>query len=157
MDTQKLTKQLLAHEGIRLKPYFCSAGMLTIGIGRNLEKKGIHRDEAFYMLTNDIQECLVDILTIFADFYEYPENIQLVLMDMRFNLGPGGFRRFRNMIKAVKQKDWEGMKREMIDSKWYGQVGRRSSNLARMVESCIKKKGGDNYEQSKGGQNNQVD
>lgn len=138
MNTQKLKEQIIDHEGIRLKLYRCSAGKLTIGIGRNIEKKGINTDEAFHMLTNDIQECLVDIITIFSDFSEFPEKIQLVLMDMRFNLGASGFRGFRKMIAAAKSQDWEGMKREMIHSNWYGQVGRRSRNLVKMVDEVIK-------------------
>jgi len=33
-----------------------------------------------------------------------PESAQGVLVDMRFNLGHKGFRKFKNMIKAVKPK-----------------------------------------------------
>jgi lysozyme len=33
----RIKAQLVRHEGLRLKPYRCTAGKLTIGIGRNLE------------------------------------------------------------------------------------------------------------------------
>ncbi|MGM0656727.1 MAG: glycoside hydrolase family protein [Thermodesulfobacteriota bacterium] len=146
MDKQKLKEQLVDHEGIRLTPYLCSAGRRTIGIGRNLDQKGISAPEAFYLLENDIRECLIDVKSVFPDFDNFPENIQLVLVDMRFNLGSSGFRGFRKMIDAARRRDWSGMKTEMVNSNWYNQVGRRSRNLARMVDFCIQKKGGDNYE-----------
>jgi len=34
----RIKAQLVRHEGLRLKPYRCTAGRLTIGIGRNLDK-----------------------------------------------------------------------------------------------------------------------
>ena len=37
----KLVDQIIEHEGLKLKPYHCPAGKLTIGVGRNLEDKGI--------------------------------------------------------------------------------------------------------------------
>ena len=44
---------LIRHEGIKLKPYHCTSGKLTIGIGRNLEDRGITKEEAIYLLNND--------------------------------------------------------------------------------------------------------
>ena len=35
---ERIKKQLVRHEGLRLKPYRCTAGKLTIGYGRNLDK-----------------------------------------------------------------------------------------------------------------------
>ena len=56
-----LWDMLVRHEGLRLKPYRCPAGRLTIGVGRNLEDKGISSSEAFNMLANDIVECEDDL------------------------------------------------------------------------------------------------
>jgi GH24 family phage-related lysozyme (muramidase) len=36
---ENMIRQLTRHEGLRLKPYLCPAGKLTIGIGRNLEAR----------------------------------------------------------------------------------------------------------------------
>ena len=43
---RELELQLIDHEDIKLKPYRCSAGKLTIGVGRNLDDNGITRAEA---------------------------------------------------------------------------------------------------------------
>jgi lysozyme len=61
---ENMIRQLTTHEGLRLKPYLCPAGKLTIGIGRNLEGKGITKQEAVMLLENDIQECLDDLTDI---------------------------------------------------------------------------------------------
>ena len=56
MDRQLLRSQLERHEGLRLKPYRDTVGKLTVGYGRNLEDVGISRDEADFMLDNDIDQ-----------------------------------------------------------------------------------------------------
>ena len=43
---ERIKEQLVRHEGLRLKPYRSSAGKLTIGIGRNLDDRGIRQKEA---------------------------------------------------------------------------------------------------------------
>ena len=55
---EPLTEMLMRHEGVKRNPYKCSAGVLTIGIGRNLESVGLSDDEIFYMLKNDIRRAL---------------------------------------------------------------------------------------------------
>ncbi len=133
---KKLTDQLTKHEGLRLKPYHCPAGKLTIGIGRNLEDKGISEKEAVMLLENDIQECIEDLGIVFQGFDLLPEAVQLVLVDMRFNLGPGRFRHFKKMIAAVKDKDFGKAGIEMKDSRWYRQVGRRAETLVKMMKGA---------------------
>ena len=53
----RIKEQLVARVGLRLKPYRCTAGKLTIGIGRNLDDCGISQSEAYVMLINDIMNC----------------------------------------------------------------------------------------------------
>ena len=123
----------MTHEGLRLTPYHCPAGKLTIGVGRNLEDKGITEQEALVLLENDIEECRRDLEEIFQGFDLLPESVQLVLVDMRFNLGPNRFRNFKRMIAAVKNQDFNGAAAEMKDSRWYSQVGQRAKTLVKMM------------------------
>ena len=151
MNIKEITDQLIRHEGLRLKPYHCPAGRLTIGVGRNLEDKGITEKEAVMLLENDVQECITDLKDIFQDdpdtiddpdtaadkenrFALLPESVQRVLVDMRFNLGYQGFRAFKKMIKAVKQQDFHTAALEMKDSRWYHQVGARAKRLTEMMQ-----------------------
>ncbi|MBT7628766.1 MAG: glycoside hydrolase family protein [Desulfobacula sp.] len=133
MNFSKLEKQLIQHEGERLHPYFCPAGKLSLGIGRNIEDKGISREESRFLLWNDIQESFKYLKRYFPEFSNYPENIQHVMVDMILNLGPGGFLKFRKMIDAIEAQNWPKMAKEMKDSNWYHQVKSRAKNLIKMV------------------------
>jgi len=140
MDLEKLKAQLVEHEGVVLHAYQDSRGYWTIGVGRLIDKRlggGISYDEAMYLLDNDIKKHIAEIKLIFPAFDDLPENIKLVLTDMHFNLGHSRFRSFQRMISAVKDRDWESMKREMLDSLWARQVGRRATNLANMVDKVV--------------------
>lgn len=134
MNSTKLKKQLVMHEGLKLKSYLCSAGKLTIGVGRNIEDVGLTESEAMMLLDNDILACVKDLRGMFHSFDQMPENIKMVLADMRFQLGPKGFRGFRRMLRAVKVGDWPEMVRQMKDSAWYGQTPNRANDLIRMVQ-----------------------
>jgi lysozyme len=129
-----IEKQLIDHEGLEQKVYRCPAGKLTIGVGRNIEDKGITEEEALFLLKNDIAECEEDLRSIFSEYDTLDESRQRVLIDMRFNLGPSRFRMFKKMIAAVKGKDYSRAAAEMKDSNWYRQVGKRAETLAKMME-----------------------
>lgn len=134
MNLKKLIDQLIEHEGLRLKPYVCSAGKLTIGIGRNLVGKGISEREARFLLDNDIQECYDDLLPLFINFELIQDSIQHVLLDMRFQLGAAGFRKFKKMITAVNNRNQEEMIKQMKDSNWYKQTPGRVEKLIKIIE-----------------------
>jgi len=132
---EKAAIQLKRHEGYRKFPYTCTAGKLTCGYGRNLEDVGITQAEAEILLFNDIKNALNDLKIIFTDFEELPEQIQIVLVNMRFQLGSGGFRQFKQMIQACKMRQWHTMANQMRKSKWYTQTPGRAEELASIVES----------------------
>lgn len=132
---KSIEEQLIDHEGFEARVYHCPAGKLTIGVGRNLEDKGITKEEALYLLRNDIKECETDLRTIFDNFEGLDDIRKNVLIDMRFNLGPNRFRQFKKMIAAVRQKDFQQAAEEMKDSNWYRQVGKRAENLCEMMRS----------------------
>ena len=138
MNTKKIQDMIIDHEGYRRFPYKCTAGATTVGYGRNLDSRGISEDDALYLLNNDIRDCTADLLSIFPDQFEsFPENIKMVLIDMRFQLGSGGFRKFKKMIRAVKRNDPGEMIRQMKDSRWYRQVPGRAEDLIRMIEVFV--------------------
>jgi lysozyme len=133
MNVEEVKQQLIEHEGLELTAYQCPAGRWTIGVGRNVQDKGISREEAMMLLENDINECIADLQQIFPDFDDLAEPRQRALVDMRFNLGPQRFRGFQNMIAAVKGSDFARAADEMIDSRWYTQVGPRGERLVGMM------------------------
>lgn len=132
---KSIKEQLIEHEGLGKKVYTCPAGRLTIGVGRNLEDRGITEEEALFLLANDIRECEEDLRKIFDNYDGLDQARKQVLIDMRFNLGPNRFRNFRKMIAAVQGRDFKRAAEEMKDSAWYGQVGQRARNLYKMMKA----------------------
>lgn len=128
MDEQ-LKKQLERDEGLRLTPYRDSVGKLTIGIGRNLDDKGIREDEAHVMLDNDIEEVRAGLERELDWFNRLDEARRGVLLNMAFNMGVQGLMAFQNMLAAVEAGDWPKAAEEMKHSRWWGQVGPRADRL----------------------------
>lgn len=114
------------HEGLRLKPYRCTAGKLTIGYGRNLEDVGITEREADILLERDIAVAKQELARVLPESADLGEARYAALVDMVFNLGIARFQGFRKMIAAVKAGDFETAAREMLHSRWAQQVGKRA-------------------------------
>src|SRR5687767_6324235 len=79
--------QLMVDEGVRHKPYRCTAGKLTIGVGRNLDDVGLSLDEVNILLANDIHRAEVAAMDVFPNFLELSDNRKAVLVNMAFNMG----------------------------------------------------------------------
>lgn len=129
-DIQSL---LLLHEGERLKPYRCTAGKLSIGVGRNLDDTGISHEESLYLLANDIRRAEQDVLRSFAWAKGLDPVRFAALIDMCFNLGISRLRGFKKFLAALAVSDWQGAAIEMMDSAWARQVGQRAFRLRNMV------------------------
>ncbi len=131
----RLQEMLIRHEGIRLKPYRDTVGKLTVGVGRNLDDVGITREEALMLLNNDIDKVRREVRRTFPWFASLNPVRQNVVLNMVFNLGLPRFRRFTKTIAAVKAKHWDEAARQMLDSRWAEQVGRRARELAEMIKT----------------------
>ena len=133
--TETLEDTLIRHEGLRLKPYRCTAGKLTIGIGRNLDDIGISEAEARLMLRNDIISAELQLQSSFPWFRRLDPLRQQILTNMAFNLGIPRLRRFRRMLANIERGDYERAADEMLDSRWAQQVKGRATELARWMRS----------------------
>jgi lysozyme len=133
MDSEKLIRELTRDEGLRLKPYRCSAGKLTIGIGRNLDDVGISHGEAEIMLRNDIARAEADLDRDLPWWKTLDEVRRRVLVNMAFNLGIRGLLGFKNTLELVRTGRYLDAAQHMLDSKWAKQVGPRAVRLATMM------------------------
>jgi len=135
MDRQRLFKQLRLHEGVEKFPYRCTAGYLTIGVGRNIEERGLLDDEIDFILDNDIEVVMNEVSVTFDWFFDLSEVRQRVVADMIFNIGMPRFKQFKKMIAALEEGDWSEAANQMMDSKWAKQVGKRAERLRDMMET----------------------
>lgn len=132
-DRVALVRQLIEHEGLKLKPYRCTAGKLTIGIGRNLEDKGVTRTESILLCQNDLDEIEAALDRHLPWWRGMEQTRQHAIADMAFNLGIGGLLQFKRMLSALEAKDYRIAADEALRSRWAKQVGQRAHRLADML------------------------
>lgn len=136
MNAQRLEEQLIMDEGLRLKPYRCTAGRLTIGVGRNLDDRGISRAEALVLLHNDITEAWGGVLAALPWAASAPEPVQQALVNMAFNLGLKGLLGFTQTLELMRLGRYAEAAQAMLGSKWARQVGARAERLAAQVRGA---------------------
>lgn len=140
----KLFEQLQKHEGLRLKPYLCTAGVPTIGFGNTsypngkkvtLKDNSITLDEAEEMLADYVDRFIFPVIKkIFREFDTFTDNRKIALCDMLYNLGEKRFLGFKKMIAAIHAKNWVEAGKQAMDSSWYVQVkGRAKTNVNMLI------------------------
>lgn len=143
--TIKLTDLLVKEEGFRafvyddatgrsIKPGHTVMGHPTVGIGRCLDTNGITKEEAIYLLNNDIEVVRRKLME--HDFYRGLDcSRQMVLESMAFQMGVLGLLKFRTMIACINRKDWKGAALSMLGSQWANQTPGRVHRLAWVMET----------------------
>lgn len=121
---------LIADEGLRLNPYKCTGDKWTIGVGRNLEAKGISEAEAMFLLDNDIKDAKDAAQRLIQSFDLLSDDRKIVLVSMIFQMGENGVSKFRNMIQAIDMQAYDVAANEMLDSIWAKQTPNRAKRLA---------------------------
>lgn len=130
----KAKKMLLVDEGLRLKPYRCTAGRLTVGYGHNLDDLGISQAVADLMLQEDLQVAEKACRRIFGDLYDsWGENRRLGWINLAFNLGYVRLMQFRNTLRAARIEDWEEVEKGLRASLWFKQVKGRAERVIGMI------------------------
>jgi lysozyme len=133
----KLRADLNRDEGLRLHPYRDSVGNLTIGVGRNLDDKGISEAEAEYLLTNDITEHLALLDKYLPWWSTLDEARQLALANLAFNLGVGPSAEqplgklltFHDTLRALQNKEYDVVANHLSVTLWAQQVGIRATRI----------------------------
>jgi len=140
LNREKLKAQLIIDEGYRGAVYFDTLGFATIGIGRMIDAKkggGISKDEALYLLNNDIDAINLRLTSELPWFKSLDDARQNVLLNMGFNLGVPGLLKFAKTLDYVKRGEYKKAAEEMKKSTWYNQVGDRAKRLSKVMETGI--------------------
>lgn len=124
------------HEGKSLKLYKDSLGLYTIGYGRLLDPSmgGISDDEALYLLDNDIAKAHV-ACGAYPWFAKLSDAREAAMLDLMFNMGPKRLAGFVKFLTAMSKEDWNTAADELMNSKWYGQVGKRGPEIVALIRS----------------------
>lgn len=126
---------ILKHEGLRLKPYKDTQGLLHIGIGRCIELNGISKDEAIFLATNDINGATKDLSDCFPWFKDLSDNRQMALIDMCFQLGILKLLEFKEFITSMSIGNFEQAATDAMDSLWAKQAPYRAKEVTEMIRN----------------------
>tara|TARA_R110000782_G_scaffold232377_1_gene318614 strand:+ start:904 stop:1320 length:417 start_codon:yes stop_codon:yes gene_type:complete len=133
-----IIEMLRKHEGVETHAYKCTANKTTIGVGRNIDRKGgigLSNDEIDYLLSNDVKR-VNDELTVAFSWYGVLDAVRKdAIMDMCFNMGLPRLMKFKKSLAAMYIGDYELAAAEFLDSRWAKQVGQRATTVTNMIRS----------------------
>ena len=110
-----LEQLLAADEGLRLMPYKCSAGVLSIRYGTALT---LTEEEALLLLLHRLEKVLDQCELRFPWWPRLSPARKQVIASMGYQMGMDGLMGFRKMLAAVERGDYDTAGKEMMDSKW---------------------------------------
>ncbi len=146
MNLITLQNEIADDEGVMYETYNCSLGHLTGGIGHLITEwdtdyydkpvgTKIPNEKVDEWFTVDINVTLSDCHEIFPDFNNLPEEAQLVIANMCFQLGRPRLSQFKKFIAAINDADWIKAAEEMENSRWHKQTTERAERLiARIIK-----------------------
>lgn len=145
MNQEKLYEEIKADEGEVLEIYKDHLGYETFGIGHLVTKTDpehgqsvgtpVSSDRVREVFKDDIGTSIYYCEAQFNQWNSWPEEVQLIMVNMMFNMGPTRMAKFKNMIFALNTQDWQQAAVEGRDSLWYKQVTNRAERLMKRLEN----------------------
>lgn len=157
MDRTLIEKLVEKHEGRRAVIYRDTKGILTVGIGFNIEAPDArHICQLFGIdyraLTNgmvtlteqqidsifeyQLNKVLSQAKITLPNFDQMPDTVQAVVCDLIFNLGWGRFQNFHQTIASLKAGNWKCASSNLEASLWFHEVGLRGPEDVRMLREA---------------------
>lgn len=124
-----LVDDLIRHEGYRRHLYEDSEGIMTIGVGYNIQEKGLPDYIIRLLLADSLKEAREELARIYP-YRHLSRPRQDVLLNMIFNMGAPRLQTFKKMWAAIKDNDFDTAADEMLLSRWADQVGQRAVELS---------------------------
>ena len=145
MDLNRLREDLETDEGVKYEIYLDHLGYPTFGIGHLIREDDpehgsdigteVSESRVAEAFESDIETVLSDCNKLYSDFEDLPEEAQLVIANMMFNLGYPRLSAFKGMKAGVDERDWNRAADEMLDSRWAKQVPNRANRLVERIRA----------------------
>ena len=145
MNIEQLRKELEVDEGVKYEIYNDHLGYPTFGIGHLVRDTDpehgkeigtpVSEDRVIEAFNKDVESVLNDCTILYDDFDDLPEEAQLIIANMMFNLGRPRLSKFKGMKAGVDAGDWKKAADEMVDSAWYRQVPNRAGRLVSRMKA----------------------
>ena len=148
MNKDQLREELAEDEGCKYEIYLDHLGLPTFGIGALIKEHDpeygqpvgtpVSEDRVRQRFNLDIAVTIEDCQVLYDDFDDLPEEAQLVIANMMFNMGRPRLSKFKGMKAGVDDRDWERAADEMVDSRWHDQVPNRAKRLVKRMRDLAK-------------------
>ena len=153
-DLKELTSYVAEWEGFRATSYRDTTGHLTIGYGFNLDRNNaesilgvsaigyrsglvsMSKEEAGRLLAADLVISETSARKLVANYDSLPKKVRMVVVDMAYNLGEAGLRKFVKFRAALGQKNFSLAAAELVNSNWYRQVKRRGVEHVKVLQEA---------------------
>jgi len=145
MNIEQLRKELELDEGCKHETYKCTQNKVTGGIGHMISEWDdekytevgveISDEQVQAWFNKDIESVLNDCELLYEDFDYLPEDAQLIIANMMFNLGYPRLKKFVKMKAAIDQRAWNEAANQVIDSNYYRQLPNRAGRLVKRLRS----------------------
>lgn len=142
-----ITPKTADFEGFSAKVYKCPAGFNTIGYGRNIEANPLNAQElaqlqngevskevALVWLKDELGRCFDTALNSLNWFDDLDTARAGAIVDMIYNLGFLGFKKFVKFGEAMRKQDYIKAVQELENSKWFKQVGFRAKAISKIIQ-----------------------
>ena len=116
--------------------YRDSVGVETIGFGCAIGSTGLYPEEAQYLLENRLRRARASLDFVFRWWTTQDENVQSVLLELMYQLGPNRLLGFRRMLDAIQRGDREEAAAELLDSTLAHQAPNRVHTLANLLRGA---------------------
>ena len=145
MNPEHLRAQIVLDEGHERFPYLDTRGIWTGGIGENLpahghtqaqidkwRKTGIPDGIIEQWYAASVGQAIHTCRSVFASFDDLPENVQIALVDMAFNLA-GKLYSWPRLIAAIASRDFYAASSSIMNSEFAKQCPNRCKRLAALM------------------------
>ena len=131
-----LIESIKEGEGYRAKVYKCTEGYDTIGYGFAIKDLELDEEVCDMILDKKLDK-LIDVTNKkFLFLKELPQDKCEVVYEMVYQLGLNGVSKFKKMLKALEDKDYDKASVEMLDSLWAKQTPNRAKKLSNQMKQC---------------------
>ena len=139
MNIDKLREELKIDEGYKESIYLDHLELRTFGVGHLVTRSDpeweygvgepISEERCIDAFEDDIQIVLNNCKNVYVFFDDLPEEAQLIVANMMFNMGRPRMQGFLKFKVALANRNWKEAALEMKDSRWYTQVTNRANRL----------------------------
>ena len=132
---KNLIENIKESEGFVEHVYNDSLGIPTIGYGFAIKDLILDEDIAEEILIRKVKDLAQRVDRKFDWFNTAPDIIKEVVIEMCYQLGLGGFSKFKKTISYLEKENYLEASKEMLDSKWAKQTPNRAKKLSKIVAS----------------------